>query len=104
MKKTEPCMPVHYGMVAPQQKDGSDISHVVCRKKGNVSLDFCAECPEFEPAVIGLSEGDVLEKLDGIDPHTGNSYATCKWFGEIVRLDPFWAEVRRLQTQKFGRI
>lgn len=97
-------IPMHYGMPTPMQKDGSDISHVVCRKKGNVTLDFCAECSEFEPAVVGLSDGDQLEGLDGIDPHTGNSYATCKYFGEIVRFDPFWAEVRRLQEQKFGRL
>lgn len=81
----------------------SNIDGMICRKKGKVSIDFCASCIEFEPAVKDVVDGDQMEGMDGIDPRTGNSYATCKWFGEIVRVNPFYAEVRRLQEKRFGR-
>ena len=58
---------------------------VMCRKKGLVSVEFCGMCPDFEPAVGGIHDRDELEGNDGVDPRTGNSYATCKWFGKIVR-------------------
>lgn len=58
---------------------------VMCRKKGLVSVEFCAQCPDFEPAVRGITDGDELEGNDGIDSRTGNSYATCRWFGKVVR-------------------
>lgn len=87
-----------------QTETYNDIVGMVCRKKGQVSVEFCAMCPDFEPAVKGFKESDaVLEGMDGIDPRTGNSYATCKWFGEIVRVNPFFAEVRRKQESRFGK-
>lgn len=81
----------------------SDIVGLICRKKGQVTVEFCAACPEFEPAVRGVCDSDQLEGKDGIDTHTGNSYATCKWFGEVLRLNPFYAEIRRLQEKRFGK-
>lgn len=88
-----------------QTESYNDIVGMICRKKGQVTVEFCAMCPDFVPAVMGMKEGDTaLEGMDGIDPHTGNSYATCKWFGEMVRVNPLYAEVRRLQEKKFGRI
>lgn len=71
----------------------SDIKGVLCRKKGLVSVDFCVKCPEFVPAVR-IKQEDPLEGSDGIDPHTGNSSATCKWFGEIVRERPLFGARR----------
>ena len=64
----------------------NDIVGVLCRKKGPVTVEQCAACPDFIPAAK-VSDGDVLEGKDGLDPHTGNSYATCKWFGEMIRKD-----------------
>jgi hypothetical protein len=96
-------IPLNYGDFG-QASQYNDIVGMICRKKGQVSVEFCGQCPEFEPAVSGLKEGDkALERMDGIDPHTGNSYATCKYFGEMVRVDPFYAMVRRIQERRFGR-
>lgn len=72
----------------PENIEGKIVG-LLCRKKGMVSVQFCANCPEFEPAVRGIHERDELEGNDGIDTRTGNSYATCKWFGRIVRENSF---------------
>jgi hypothetical protein len=84
-------MPMTAGMTDGNQ---NDIVGVRCRKIGRgratpwgylVTVDECASCPLFEPAVrLIRKQDDPLEGNDGIDQRTGNSYATCKYFGEIV--------------------
>lgn len=87
-KFTAPKMPMSSGMGSNE----TDIVGIRCRKIGNgratpwgylVTVNECASCPMFEPAVI-VKQDDPLEGNDGIDQRTGNSFATCKYFGEVV--------------------